>query len=546
MKMKGANGLKIIHVEGFLENGINNVTVGYISKDNKTGGLEMVESVLYLIFPMLLLTIVGTSLFMYAYREKAVKWVVISICCYVLAFFSEFMQQIHVVAKSAILQDFIWLTVLTGVTCMIHSLYYILKKQKHISWLFAPFLYYAPLCLFFVYRFFFTDGRVLFVNEMSVPTSETIETFSLAGYFILLIWLLVIGSQQSVLLDSKKMFRFLLMSMSLLTLTFLAEEFLVGEQLGTFSMRVLVAVSICTLLSAFSLVRYHMTEQAVTKYNRLLDLIPMTVLIFDEALKLKETNKRMFQNVPLLKKESNFYDFWTTDEQLRQVRKMVGQLELKKELKDYTVKFQEGTAEETHFEIEAMIIQAGYKKAYYFMIRDVTEMELQERQNYYLAYHDQLTSLHNRAYFVPQVVQALENKQILVLLLSDLNFFKQINDTYGHAVGDEVLKFVAELLKKNVGEQCVVARLGGDEFIMYFSSIVNEYFFKKKLEKIRSAFQTNHFVLGDITIEVVPSFGYALSPEHGTDFEALYHYADEKMYEDKKAVKMLYKEKQAR
>lgn len=500
----------------------------------------MTEAVLYLlgyIAPAMFLTIVGILLFTYAHNEKTSRFVAGSMLCYALVFLLEALRlgstaEWHVIFfKSALLVTFV------GVSLHLHSLYYIITKQKKLSWPLAPFLFYVPAVALLIYAFFETRVMESAGIYSAMVSFEFLSTLVCTSYTVFFLYLLMIGYKHAVIQDSKNMFRFLFFMTSAILVIYGILRLLVGEWHYASFMHVVVVASIGALLMAIALVKYKMIRRFTKKYKQMLDFIPVMVATFDERLNLKEANALALQNFPLLQERRNFYDIWQTEEQTRQARKMMVKLEQEKSLKEYAIKFKNDATEEIHFEIDATIILEGYEKVYYFMIRDVTRVELQERQNYYLAYHDQLTGLYNRAYFVPQVMSTLENKQKFVLLLSDLNFFKQINDTYGHAVGDDVLKFTANLLKESVGDYCILARLGGDEFIMCFSQIASEYHFKQRLEKIRQAFQTNYFVLGDLVIEVIPSFGYAVYPEDGIEFEELYHFADVKMYEDKRAIK---------
>lgn len=504
------------------------------------GGARMTEPMLYMfvyIVPALFLTIVGMTLFMYAHKEKTSRLVASSILCYALAFLLEAIRLGGTTEWNDILFKSVLFVTLLGVSLLLHSFYYINTKQKAFAWPVAPFIFYVPIVALFSYAFFEQRVIQLVTIDASLLQVEFLSVCVYAGYLILCMRLVMIGYKNAVIQQSKRMFQFIIVSMSGVIIAYGGWQLFMNEPRIVVSLQLLLIACSCSLLMALALIKYKMVRHFTQKYNQMLDLIPVMVAEFDEKLHLKEANALAFQNFPQLKEQGHFNAIWQTEGQAHQARKLLVKLEREGTAKAYAIKFKRNETEEIHFEIDATIVLDGYEKSYNFMIRDVTQVELQARQNYYLAYHDQLTGLYNRAYFVPEVMDALAGKQKFVLLLSDLNFFKQINDTYGHAVGDEVLKFTANLLKESVGEYCLLARLGGDEFIMCFSQIASEYHFKQRLEKIRLAFQTNYFVSGDILIEVMPSFGYAVYPEDGTHFEQLYHFADVKMYEDKRAIK---------
>lgn len=164
--------------------------------------------------------------------------------------------------------------------------------------------------------------------------------------------------------------------------------------------------------------------------------------------------------------------------------------------------------------------------------RKRTESRLQ-----YAALHDHLTGLPNRALFDDRLQNALalarRGRGRLALLFLDLDLFKSVNDTFGHAVGDLLLQEVARRLKACVRESDTVARLGGDEFLVLLTGMT---FPKKTLavaEKIRACL-AQPFDVGDCRVNVSPSIGIAAYPDHAKECEQLLLHADEAMYNAKK------------
>lgn len=188
-----------------------------------------------------------------------------------------------------------------------------------------------------------------------------------------------------------------------------------------------------------------------------------------------------------------------------------------------------------------------------FILHDITEsikyeesLLLQSKQYEYLAHHDVLTGLYNRTYFEEEVKKKLEQsrEKDAALMLCDLNFFKEINDVYGHLTGDKVLIFAADCWRECLPVPNILARLGGDEFIMFFEQIESKEKFFKQINEIRHVFQMNLYKRDNIEIEVVPSMGIAFVKEEGSDYEHLYHTCDTRMYEDKKNTKEHYSMKE--
>ncbi len=168
--------------------------------------------------------------------------------------------------------------------------------------------------------------------------------------------------------------------------------------------------------------------------------------------------------------------------------------------------------------------------------REINELKQVENDLQFLATHDVLTSLPNRYLLFDRMDQAINranrNGNILALHFIDIDDFKIINDTYGHAAGDLILVQIADQLKKNVREVDTVARIGGDEFIVLMESIQNED------EAIHVAERVVHDVREGINIfpicpDVTVSVGISLFPKHGTSSNQLMARADDAMYRAK-------------
>ena len=156
------------------------------------------------------------------------------------------------------------------------------------------------------------------------------------------------------------------------------------------------------------------------------------------------------------------------------------------------------------------------------------------------ANHDALTGLPNRMLLMDRMEQVLarmlrQNKRFAVMFL-DLDDFKQVNDTYGHAAGDHLLKLVAERLSAAVRTEDTVARLSGDEFIILIESIESLETLETVQQKIQQTL-TEGFVLDSQVLHVHVSFGVVMFPEDGNTPESLLNQADMRMYADKQARK---------
>jgi diguanylate cyclase (GGDEF)-like protein len=118
----------------------------------------------------------------------------------------------------------------------------------------------------------------------------------------------------------------------------------------------------------------------------------------------------------------------------------------------------------------------------------------------------------------------------------DLNRFKEVNDTLGHAVGDELLVAVAQRLKLIFRDSDTIARLGGDEFVMLVEGLHNPSAMTEIANKINERISAPYLLHGE-TVNVSASLGTAIFPNDGEDSEALMEYADVNMYRAKQESK---------
>ena len=115
-------------------------------------------------------------------------------------------------------------------------------------------------------------------------------------------------------------------------------------------------------------------------------------------------------------------------------------------------------------------IEYNEKKVLFSIIFDVTKREEITKQNEFLAYHDHLTSLHNRRYFEDEFNRRVKKEEFpIAILLGDIDGFKMFNDTFGHAEGDRILREVAIKISTLIDEKDILARIGGDEFAIIVS-----------------------------------------------------------------------------
>lgn len=160
-------------------------------------------------------------------------------------------------------------------------------------------------------------------------------------------------------------------------------------------------------------------------------------------------------------------------------------------------------------------------------------MEQSARHLDHLASHDELTAIPNRRSFFEEAERCLLRAQrqgtVFGLLIIDLNDFKQINDTYGHAIGDQILRNMASRMRAGFRQSDFIARLGGDEFAVLLGAVDHRSGIEQAIERFL-AVPSSEVQAGGEHIDYDCAIGGALYPAQGDTVLALYEAADANMY----------------
>lgn len=180
---------------------------------------------------------------------------------------------------------------------------------------------------------------------------------------------------------------------------------------------------------------------------------------------------------------------------------------------------------------------SGEVAHYIHVFMDITHFKKTQDHLGFLAYHDQLTKLPNRLLLKDRIDHSLQNalregSQAAVLFL-DLDRFKGINDTYGHAVGDGLLREVAKRIKNLVRKEDTVSRYAGDEFVVFMENIPDAKNPAKLAQKLIETFNAPVYIKG-YRLKISTSVGISLFPQDGNDTDTLIKNADAAMYRAKK------------
>lgn len=189
------------------------------------------------------------------------------------------------------------------------------------------------------------------------------------------------------------------------------------------------------------------------------------------------------------------------------------------------------------------VFENGEFRGYRGTGTDITERKVAEQQIEFLAYHDPLTGLPNRLLLEDRLLQAIAHagrtKTRLALLFLDLDNFKKINDSLGHAAGDALLREIATRLGECVRDTDTISRQGGDEFVIVLQDLSDSDAVVTVLAKIMERLQ-DPFTTDGNELSTSVSVGVALYPDDGADFETLRKKADLAMYRAKEAGRNAY------
>lgn len=186
-----------------------------------------------------------------------------------------------------------------------------------------------------------------------------------------------------------------------------------------------------------------------------------------------------------------------------------------------------------YVEITAIPIVYDGESVIQLLFRDISDRKKYEMELEYLAYHDPLTGLKNRRSFIEyterSIQEAIDSGEQLALMYIDLDKFKEVNDSLGHEIGDELLKQFGKRLFEHVKEGSIHSRIGGDEFLILIREVKNKDFVLNIAERLHLELQ-KPFQISGHTLNNKASIGISMFPHDATNRKQLIRNSDQALY----------------
>ena len=180
-------------------------------------------------------------------------------------------------------------------------------------------------------------------------------------------------------------------------------------------------------------------------------------------------------------------------------------------------------------EMSSLLIEWEGQAATLNFLTDITPRKKSEEEILHLSYHDQLTGLYNRRFYEEEAKRLDTERNLpITIVIGDVNGLKLINDSFGHATGDELLKKVADVIKKGCRADDIIARLGGDEIVIILPK-TDALETEKIIKRIKDL--SSHEKVGSIDISI--SFGYETKTDKDVTIQELFKKAEDHMYKKK-------------
>jgi diguanylate cyclase (GGDEF)-like protein len=295
------------------------------------------------------------------------------------------------------------------------------------------------------------------------------------------------------------------------------------------------AMIIANVLFYINIIRYDLFDIIPMAYSATLDYIRDAFVLVSNDMKYVSSNRAarlLFPDLEALRRGAPVTQISNWPDELRNIADYSEELGLRFVLAD-------GEEEKRYFSAQLDAITATRKRnllGWIILIQDITSLIRMMQKLEQAAYTDALTGLYNRRHFMELAVMQFERAKrentVCHVMMLDLDFFKNINDTHGHMAGDAVLRNVSVCIKECVRSYDLVARYGGEEFVVMISDSDEETALRLA-ERIRCYVADNPCLYEEGSLPITFSIGVASCAE-ADSFDTLLRYADEAMYAAKR------------
>ena len=284
------------------------------------------------------------------------------------------------------------------------------------------------------------------------------------------------------------------------------------------------AVFIFIVLSAVNIFKYDMFDMEPRASELAINCMKEIFILVDENENFISANESAYNRFDGLKNLSKYSPLRNAENLPVELVNVCG-------VKD-NVAFTMGDLR--HYEARISKVLAKHRNilGYIILVTDITESVILTKKLEEIAYTDALTGIFNRRSFLQQAELRFAEENAYILLL-DLDFFKKVNDSYGHQTGDKVLRCAADRIKAVIHSNDVFGRYGGEEFIL-FASGLNDNTIAAYAERIRAAIANDAMVFDELEIKITVSVGASCAKNYSS-LENAIKQADDALYKAKEA-----------
>ncbi|QGX64718.1 diguanylate cyclase [Bacillus sp. ms-22] len=295
-----------------------------------------------------------------------------------------------------------------------------------------------------------------------------------------------------------------------------------------------VVMFLTNALYLWAIMSFHLFKLSPIAMERVFEHMSEGVLILDRYGTLIDYNPAAASIIPILSKKGIGYKIEDIFSGVIKESSFIQWLRSPQDHSHYDLMWEKEQPCYYHLTASSLFNKRGEIEGRQIVISDVTEQRLLQEELERRAYMDGLTNIFNRSSFIERTQMILEeDAQNTAILLFDIDFFKQINDTHGHHIGDEALRHVVSICQQHLKVDDLFGRYGGEEFAI----CLPQHSFEEAChiaEQIRHSFEVSFFQADEKKVQVTASFGIAHTANDSPILEKLLFEADQALYMSKR------------